>query len=387
MNRIPFIVFVTLVPYLIISVVAAQTPDLIVVTAEGRARGVGAAAMERAKDAALRRAVENAVDSFITTQSKTDDFAGTLNRAFTNAAGYVTQFDILSQRTEAGNSYCTVRAKVSRSNFEKDWSRLIRATDTLTYPRCLFVVLEDNDVDDSNPRRTSGIVQGVLERYFIEKGVQLMDHVGSSEVRYSDLELAAETDDIPKLARMASTFKAEAVILGDAEAKRGDTTEVAGSTMYEWTATLNIRAYRTDNGQLLMSNMYTTTVSTPNVGAGGDNALRVCAQENVRTILKDLGEAWRRPAVTTVALASRNRYMITLQNCHRPDFQNFLDTLRTFEGVRTVHSHTSGGDECDAVVEYDFELSQLVGRIEATSGGKYLLLHQTPSSAIFRIRK
>ena len=385
MRRIPLCLFVTLIPYLLVLRASAQQPDLIVVTAEGKARGVGTAAMERAKDAALHRAVEDAVDSFITTQSKTDGYADDLNKVFSNATGYVTQFDILSQRTGDGFSYCTVRAKVSRANFEKDWARLVRTVDNLVYPRCLFVVLEDNDVDDTNPRRTSGIVQSVLERFFIEKGVQLMDRVGASEVRYSDLELAAETGDIPKLAQMAATFKAEVVIMGEAEAKRAGTSEVGGHTMYNWTATLNVRAYRTDNGQLLMSNMYTTTVSTPNIGAGGDNALRVSAQENVRTILKDLGEAWRRPSVAT----ARRKFTVTLENCHRPDFQEFVDAIRGLDGVRTVRMRVRAGDVCDAEVDYAYDLPQLVTRIEALqiAGTSYALIQVMPDRAVFRLRK
>src|SRR5258707_10602981 len=74
MQRIPLYVFVTLIPYLLVSTYAAgQTLAPVGVTAEGRVTGTDPVAMERAKDLALRRAVEEAVSSFISTQTKTSD--------------------------------------------------------------------------------------------------------------------------------------------------------------------------------------------------------------------------------------------------------------------------------------------------------------------------
>src|ERR1043165_6867659 len=134
MQRFPLYLFVTLVPYLLITAYAAGQPgEPVEVTAEGRVSGTDPSAMERAKDLALRRAVEEAVSSFVSTQTKASDYKTSYEKALGRAGEYVTQFDVLSQRTEGGESYCTVRAKVSRADFERDWAELIRTTDRLAY--------------------------------------------------------------------------------------------------------------------------------------------------------------------------------------------------------------------------------------------------------------
>lgn len=382
MQRIPIFVLVIVIPYLFVrSYAAGQPREPIEVTAEGRVSGTDPAAMERAKDLALRRAVEEAVSSFVSTQTKSSDYQANYDKALAKSGEYVTQFDVISKHTEGGMSYCTVRAKVSREEFEKDWAELIRTNDTLAYPRCMFVILEHNEAD--NPGRMTNVAQSVLERYFIEKGVQLMDRGGDLR---KELQLAAETGDTTKLATLAAATKAEAVILGEAEAKHAAPPESPGQPAFNWTATFKVRAFRTDNGQLLMSNMYTTSSNSSNTNIGRDQALRICAQENVRTILKDLGEAWRAPKTEA---APAGRYLISFEDCRRADFQKFLDVLRGMEGVTSVRMHNLIGDVCEADVDYSADLSQLVGRIQKLNDADstYILLSQTPLHANFKFKK
>src|ERR1043166_1452124 len=232
----------------------AGPKDTQTVTAEGRAAGTDGNAMEQAKQDALRRAVEETCGTFINAQTRTKNYAAVYDKVLAQAGGYVTEFEVLSRRVEDGVSYCKVRAKVSKQSFEADWARLAHTLQSEGNPRCMIVVVEDNDADDQNPPTPSGVVQSILERFFMDKGVQLMDRGGADNVRARDKEVASIVNDVPKLAAMAASFKAEVVVSGKAEARRAGASVLESRTIYRWTATISIRAYHTDSAQLVMSN-------------------------------------------------------------------------------------------------------------------------------------
>ncbi|MEE8386675.1 MAG: hypothetical protein V3S01_12245, partial [Dehalococcoidia bacterium] len=332
--------------------------DIKVITVEGRAAGTDANAEEQAKQDALRKAVERACGTFISAQTKTKDYTAVYDKAMSLAAGYITEFDVLERRTEGGLSICKVRAKVSTASFEKEWARLLHTIAVEGNPRCVVVVVEDNDADDLTPPKTNGVVQSVLEKFFLEKGVQLMDKEATSEVRERDVTLAALNDDVGKLAAMAASFKADVLIKGVAEAREAGTVQVSGRTLYKWSGTISIRAYHTDSAQLLMSNSYSATKSTVNANAGGDEVLRKCAEENSGRILRAIGEAWRqRQNIRRVC-------QVTLENCSRKDYKAFEAALRKVGGVQSVRLKELVNNVSQVEVDWSYDLERLISRIE-----------------------
>ncbi|HVP12856.1 MAG TPA: hypothetical protein VMV94_16905 [Phycisphaerae bacterium] len=361
----------------------AGPPDEKVITIEGRAAGTDANAMDQAKQDALRRAVEQACGSFIDGQTQTKNYAAVYDKALSLAAGYVTEFQILERRVEAGVSICKVQATVSTAAFEKEWARLLHTIDAEGNPRCIVVVLEDNNVDDNAPPKTGGVVQSALENFFLKKGVQLMDKAATDEARGRDLALAALNDDVNKLAAMAAAFKADVVIRGVAEARRGGATDLGGKRVHKWSGTLSIRAYHADSAQMLMSNTYTSTVTTTFENTGGDEVLKKCAEENAGRILQDIGEGWRqRQNVKRVC-------QVTLENCSRDDFKAFEAALRKVDGVMDVRMKELVNSVCQVEVDWSYDLEKLIRRIEElrVPGTSYAVTEQTHDRVTFKLAK
>jgi hypothetical protein len=366
-----------------ISSVAADPKDEKVITIEGRAPGTDANAMDQAKQDALRRAVEQACGAFITGQTKTKNYAAVYDKAMSLAAGYVTEFQILERRTEAGVSICKVQATVSTASFEKEWAQLLHTIDAEGNPRCIVLVLENSNVDSLAPPKTGGVVQSALENFFIKKGVQLMDKGATDETRSRDMALAALNDDANKLAAMAAAFKADVVMRGVAEARRSGATELSGRRVYKWSGTLSIRAYHADSAQMLMSNTYTATVNTTQENAGGDEVLKKCAEENAGRILQDVGEAWRqRQNVRRVC-------QVTLVNCSREDFKAFDAAMRKADGVQDVRMKELVNSVCQVEVDWAYDLEKLVSRIEELKvpGTSYVVTEQTHDRVTLKLVK
>ncbi|MFQ5425436.1 MAG: hypothetical protein ACE5F9_15835, partial [Phycisphaerae bacterium] len=241
----------------------------------------------------------------------------------------------------------------------------------------------DNDVDDLSPPRANGVAQAVLEAFFIDKGVQLMDRGASQETRNRDIALAALKDDIKKLAAMAASFKADVVIRGSVEARRSGTSEMAGRTIYMWRATLNVRAYHTDSAQMLMSRTYSTTKATVNQNGGGDEAIRKCVEDHAGAILREVAEGWRKRQNV------RRTCQLTLENCSRGDYKAFEKALREVDGVQEVRLRELVSEVCQVEVDWSYDLERLVSRIEKlhVSGMTFVITEQTHDRATVKLVK
>lgn len=332
--------------------------DTVTKTVEGRAAGTDGNAMEQAKQDALRRAVEEACGTFISSQSKTRNYELVYDKALSLAAGYITKYDVVERRTEDGISICKVRATVSKASFEKEWARLLHTIETEGNPRCMVVFVEDNNVDDSVPPKADGVVQSIVENFFIRKGVQLMDKQASEQVQARDVELAALNDDVKKLAAMAASFKADVMIRGTAEARRAGTTQLGGRSLYRWSGTITVRAYHADSAQMLMSNTYSETKPSVDENAGGDEVLRACAEKHAAQILIDVGEAWRKRQNI------RRVCQLTITNCSRRQFKTFETEMRKVEGVQEVRLKELVNNVCQVEIDWSYDLERLVSRIE-----------------------
>ncbi len=343
------------------------------VTVTGRAPGTDPDAMEQARQDALKKAVEKACGTFITSQTKTREYAAVYDRIISLSAGFVTESEVLDRKTEDGHSFCKVRATVSTASFEAKWAQLLHTLGAEGHPRSVVVIVEDNDVDDTIPPKTNGVTQSVIERFFIDKGVQLMDKRASAESRERDIELAAMNDDVNKLAAMAASFKADVVIRGIAEARMVGTSEIGGRTLYKWNATLTIRAYHTDSAQMLMSNVYTDMKPSVNANQGGDEALRACAEKYAGDVLGDLGKAWskRQNVHRTIQL--------TLENCTRRDFKAFESAASAIKGVKGVRLKELVNNICQIEIDWEYDLERLASRIEEmdVAGATFEITEQT----------
>jgi len=353
------------------------------ITVEGKAAGTNANAMEQAKQDALRTAVEQACGTFISSQTKVKNFQATHDKILSFAQGFVSEFEVLNKRTADGMSYCKVRAKVSTSMFESEWNKLVHTIEEEGNPRCVVVIVEDNDTDDAKPPKTDGVAQGVLEKFFIDKGIQLMDKEASERVRERDLALAAINDDVNKLASIAAAFKADVVIRGTGEARRAGEYEVGGHKMYRWTATINIKAYQTDSARMLMSNSYSEKISTTGATSGGDDSLRKCAETNASKILRDIGEAWRKRQNV------RRICQLVLENCSRKDYKTFEEAILKVDGVQSCKMRELVNNTCQAEIDWSYDLERLASRIEELKleGMSFDIVEQTGDRVTIKVVK
>jgi hypothetical protein len=329
----------------------------------GRAAGTDVRAGDEAVQAALRAAVEQACGLFLNAQSQTEGYALIKDRILSQAGGYVNEYTELRRWTEGDLTMVEIEATVSVVDFERDWAAFAHLKEDEGNPRMMIVIIEDNDVDDLKPPVLNGICQSRIEHFFLDKDVQLMDKGVSEDVRERDVSQAALDSDVAKLAAVAAEFKAEVLVFGRAEAKRGGTMVLGGQTLYRWDVTLNLRAVQADSAAILMSNTYRPeTPYRTTSAAAGDDAFRTLADDVAAQMLKDVAQAWHKRG------SARRILSVKFSEVSRKHAKTICNALAAHRGV-------VGGNEgaklrnlnhgvADVEVDWKFDLNLLADTIE-----------------------
>ncbi len=142
-------------------------------------------AIERAKQQALRGAVEKASGVFLQADSQTRNNALVLDRVVTNASGYIKSFEVTSKVVEKGVAKVTVKAVVANDTLEKDIKAARGIVGRLLGSK-LLVVMQEQLMDDKGVASRSEYLPTALTNKFKEAGFQIIDEKGTGS---SDLNL------------------------------------------------------------------------------------------------------------------------------------------------------------------------------------------------------
>ncbi len=271
------------------------------VTATGRAVGTGETAVEEARLDALREAVRQVCGAFINAQTETEDFAVIRDRILEQPVGIARIVKVVrGPEVIAGEiTEIQIEAEVFPARFEQRWAEFAHIREREGNPRCVVIVTEDDDVTDDRPATVNGPVQAEIEGFFLSKKVRLVDKGVTDDVKRRDLEMAALSGDVNKAAAAAGAFKAEVLVLGQAEARPGDPVVLGGQTLRRWSLSLTVRVIQADSGAILVSHSYTPQTGAATASGNSRNALIRLAKESAPDLLTRVGRAWRERATVS----------------------------------------------------------------------------------------
>ena len=323
------------------------------VTVVGEAAGTDLKAKDKAIKQALRKAVAETCGVFLKARSKTSDYETIYDKVLADTTGYVREHKVLSVSTEDGITSATVRVHVSTVKFERAWTAIAHTVEQENNPRVIIAIVEAVKHTTRGPvyeTDEAGTVQATVEDFFLEKGIKLMDRDTSAKVTKRDVLLAAIKDDTKKVAALGARFKADVVITGRASAKYGKRIEIAGQTMYQYTATLTIRAVRTDSAEILAVKSFgPVTMNTLQHGGGEDKALAKLAKESRGKILAAVVEGWRKQVNVARTLT------LSITGMDYKAWKVFKTEVEALRGVKALRLReiTEGIASIDAEYSYD----------------------------------
>jgi len=333
-------------------------------TATGQAAGVSISAKEEAKQAALRKCVEEACGVFLTSQSRTEDYKTVYDKVLANTAGYVIRFDVVKEWTQGDISCATVKALVSTRRFEESWANIAHTVLQEGNPRVLIAIAEatymptTSWVNDVKEVKEAGAVQSKIEEFFIDKGITLVDKATAADVTKRDILLASLKDDTAEVAALGARFKADVVIVGQASAKYGDEISVGGTRMYPYSVTLNIRAIQCDSARLLVSKPFGPySVNSMSRRGGEDKALAKIGDQAAPEILKAVVEAWRKRATASRGIT------LSISNMDYRSEKTFEKELHAVDGVLAINLREITESVANIDVDYKFTTKALADRL------------------------
>ncbi len=348
---------------------APSTPATETVEAQGEAavvNGDEGAAVEQAREAALREAVSRVAGTLVGGDTLTDGNILVRDRVYAHSAGYVKKWRYLDKpRVSDGAASVHVEAVVGTGDLDRDLEAVRALLQRKDKPRVVLLVSEQN-VGTAQPfawwtrgqkSAQGGLVSmdlGTFENGFVSAlqkfGWSFVDH----QVLEGKIEVQrAVTTDLSTAvaASFGKLASAEVAIYGKVVAQSPGQSELAPG-MFAAHANVSLRAVDCDDGAILatvdesVGDPTTLDVSAENAGV---KAIRLAARRAALEMQQKILERWKGEVGGTRG--------VTLKVSGLPNYR----VLRELEGVlgssvrgiRAVREQTVDG--ADAVVQLDVE--------------------------------
>ncbi len=297
------------------------------------------AAKKRAIKEALRKAVEQGLGVFISSESLVKNYQIIEDKIFSNSQGYVKSYDVVAEKQLGSRYRVSISALVSLDIIKKDLRTLAILRQQMHNPRLMIVVgTRQGEVDEA--ARSARVV---LEKQFAEKHFDLIDPATSQKLHNNTKLLLKVTKKTVVAAKIGLEHHAEVVLTGIISS------EHKGKTNAGFDATnsrLILRVIDPTTAKIFAS----TQKSAGSVGSSvaealsgsGSKAGEKAAVYASREIIK----WWQDLKSAGVA------YKITLNNILKyPVAINFEDGVKGIDNVVSLNERTFGGGflECDVV--------------------------------------
>jgi hypothetical protein len=353
---------------LLSSALAAEAPpatQVVEVTKEAAVvNGDEGAAIEQAKEAALREAVSQVAGTLISSDTLTDGSILVADRIYSHSAGYVKKWSYLDKPAVAdGSATVRIRAEVSAAELDKDLEAVRALLERKNKPRTVLLIAEQN-IGTTEPfawwskgqkQAQGGLVSmnlGSFENGFIgalsKYGWNFVDHNALEGKLKVDRPVTTDlsTAEAVEFGKLAS---ADLAIVGTVVAQSPGQSDMAPG-MFAAHANVSLRAVNCDNGQIIATaNMTVGDITTLDASAenAGVKALGMAAKQAAIKMQQEILAKWGADANGTSSITMK----VTGLPNHR--------TLKTFEGVlsnsvrgvRAVREQTFDGSEAALMID------------------------------------
>ncbi|MCI0696904.1 hypothetical protein L0337_33480 [candidate division KSB1 bacterium] len=328
-----------------ISAVAQETATT--PTTEITVTGVGsilsndmAAARDQAIDDAMRKAVQQALGTFIKSETLVQNFQLVDDRILSWSAGYVKKYDILREGKIPIDTYeVQMRATVNLSELRLDDGALTALIEKEN-PRVMVMIAEQN-VGEANGLQYFEVDLTSAETAIIDvfrtKGFEVVDQTQAKENLERDKILNAIEGNAKSAAAIAAAQHAELIVTGKAIAKVATGFSMGG--MKSCQANITTRIISADDAKIIATASENAAYPHIDEVTGGTLAIQKAARKCAETIVnKVAAEAQKRFYNTTTVNLRVQGYR------NYNELQKFSTTLKYYlRGVKEVFQRSAAG--------------------------------------------
>jgi len=289
------------------------------VTVTGEAAGDSLQSYDEALKDALRKAVEMGVGVFVSGDTYTKNYELISDKIFSQARGYIEDYEIISKMVENGIYKVTIRATVSTKKIETTLRDLNILKDILGYPRLMVIGFEKIDGELSD----GASAQNQIEKVFLDKGFDMVDKFTVEEIKERDFKIN-QLDNINLAATLGKRYGAEVVLIVNAFADFQQEVEEYGVQIRFYNGNVQAKIVDVDTARLI------TTESITEIGRARDSLERA-GKKIAPKLMEKIVQAWRERSY-----GSGNEVEIVVSEISYPSFMKFKKEIEKIRGVESV---------------------------------------------------
>lgn len=323
-----------------------------IIVAEGMAAIIGGnnvIARDKAIDDALRKAVEQAVGTLVSSDTMSENYKVIHDKVLAQTTGYIERYKILSERPEGDIYKVRVQAEVGKANLMDDLRALGLLHVLVEKPKVMIIMDEKvGGLYGTTGSESVGQAESTMMEKFINAGFNVVDPDTVKANITRDKALRILEGDNAAAAAEGLKYGAQVVISGKAFSKNAGG-KLYGTNMQSLQATLQARVIRTDTGKVIASKSAQGAQVHIDELQGGALAIKEASEkmsdELIAMIVKQWsGEVYGRSQEITVMISGLVSYR------HLAAIKKLLE--KETQGVKAVHQRSFTGGIAELAIDY-----------------------------------
>jgi hypothetical protein len=352
-----------------------QTQD---VTATGVAavlQGDKAIARDTALNDALRKAVEQAVGTMVSSETVVENYQLIRDSILTKSQGYIQNYKVVGESPSPELYQVTVSATVKLGDLKNDLGALGILMQRVQKPRVLFMIAEQNIGQEfyvfwwygksefKGQHFDMAASETALKEEFLNKGFNVVDSsVATGKIEVSNAYRIADLTDSGAIS-IGRQLGAEVIVKGKALAKEGPRN--TGSKVGSYIADITASALRVDNGAVLGSARGHGVSRNISEVTGGTEALEKAAREMAGKMVDQIVAKW------SGEVSGGGLIQLTVRGIGEySDFVKFKDIIQgQIRGVQAIYQRSLEAGTAILDVEMKGNAQQLSDEIARKNFG------------------
>lgn len=304
---------------------------------------------EKAIDDALRRAVEQAVGTMISSDTMTNNFQVVHDKILAQTSGYVKNYQIIKEGRVGQEFRVTVMADVGRDNLQRTLDALGLLHELKEKPKVMVLIEEKvGGLYGTTAWEDVGQAESTIMERLMAAGFNVVDpaQVRANIPRNKALRLLE--GDQKAAAAAGIQYGAQVVITGRAFSKNAGG-KLLGTNMQSIQATLQARVIRSDDGRVISSRSEQGTKAHIDEMQGGALAIREAGEKLSDVLINDILGSWKkevygRAQEITLVISGLVSYR------HLSAVKKFLES--DLQGVKAVHQRSFTQGTAELMLDY-----------------------------------
>src|SRR4030043_686709 len=323
-----------------------------VTIAEGVAVIVGnniPGARDKALDDALRKAVEQAVGTLVSSDTMAENYRVIHDKILAQTTGYIERYKILTEVQEGELYRIKVQAEVGKDNLTNDLRALGLLHVLKEKPKVMVIIDEKvGGLYGTTGWEEAGQAESTIMEKLLNAGFNVVD---SQTVRANitrDKALRLLEGDPEAAAAAGLQHGAQVVITGKSFSKNAGG-KLYGTQMQSIQATVQARVIRTDDAKVIASRNETGRKAHIDELQGGALAIKEASEKLSDVLIADILSQWGKEGY---GRSQEIQIHITglVSYRHLSAIKNFLE--KEMQGVKAVHQRSFTGGVAELMVDY-----------------------------------